>query len=65
VAQSEVSIKTWASLLFSSEIRIYAACMQTESVRSVLLYPHRCHPALRGQRGSFGDPWENDDGTKL
>lgn len=21
----------------------------------------RCHPALRGQTGSFGDPWQNDD----
>ena len=25
---------------------------------------HACHPALRGQTGSFRDPWQNDDGTK-
>lgn len=23
-----------------------------------------CHPTLRGHTGSFGDSWQNDDGTR-
>lgn len=46
-------------------VEIHMERMQTEFTCSVLMYPHLCHPTLRGQRGSFEDPGQNDDGTKL